>query len=125
MKIIIKVLLIVLGMFAFSSCVYNIPVEEVLPPIEEDVLFSTDIVPIFETQTCTNCHNGASASTTLNLLSDAAYNSIEAHGLIDMADPSNSKLYTYPSPTGGHFKKYTASQANYVLTWIEQGAQNN
>lgn len=125
MKFMYKVSLILMGVFIFSSCVYNVPVEEVLPPIEEDVSFSADVAPIFETQECTNCHNGASASTDLTLLSDVAYNSITSKGLVDVADPENSKIYYYPLPTAGHFKRYTAEQAQYVLTWIEQGAEDN
>ena len=125
MKFIQKISVLLMGLFIFSSCVYNIPVEEVLPPIEEDVSFAADVAPIFDTQECTNCHNGGSASTDLNLLSDVAYSSITNKGLIDMADPENSKIYYYPLPTGGHFKKYTSEQAQYVLTWIEQGAEDN
>lgn len=125
MKITAKIVLIVMGTFIFSSCVYNIPVQEVLPPIEEEVSFATDVVPIFDAQGCTNCHNGASAATSLNLTADVAYSNITDKGLVDLADPENSKIYYLPLPTGSHFKKYTSQQAQYVLTWIEQGAADN
>jgi hypothetical protein len=35
-------------------------------------------------------------------------------------------IYTVPHPDGGHpVKYYTATQAAYILAWIQQGAENN
>lgn len=108
-----------------SACDYHVIQQEVLPPIEQDVSFSTDIVPIFNAQECTNCHNGTNPSTSLNLLPDAAYNSIISNNYVDTTDAANSVIYYYPLPTGTHFKRYTSQQAQYVFTWIEQGARDN
>lgn len=118
----IKAIGLLVFLIGVQSCTYNVPKQEVLPPIEEDLSFSTDIEPIFEAQTCTNCHN---SGNSLNLLPGEAYASIFANQLVLNDDAENSRIYFYPLETGSHFKKYTAEQAQFVLTWIQQGAQDN
>jgi hypothetical protein len=123
-KILTKVfaVFLILGM---AGCAYNVPKQEVLPPIEEPVSLSADVEPIFDAQTCTNCHNGTNPSTSLNLSAGNSYESMVSNNMFDTSDASNSRIYYYPLPTGTHFKKYTAEQANIILAWIDQGALNN
>ena len=108
-----------------TSCQYKFIVEPVVPPPdpEDTISFSQQIVPIFDEQGCTGCHNTGGQQP--DLTADNAYNSITGMGLVNTDDPPMSKIYYYPLPDGSHFAKYTSSQAALVLQWIEQGAHDN
>jgi hypothetical protein len=126
MKRILLQTLAVLTVIVFvSSCQYKFIVEpEVPPPDPEDTIsFAQEIVPIFQEQGCTGCHN--TGGTPPDLSADNAYNSIISLGLVDADSAENSRIYTYPHPDGNHYNKYTSAQAALVLQWIEQGAQDN
>ncbi len=117
-----KIYFVVLsGVFAIMySCTYNELVIEELPPIEEEVSFSDEIQPIFDSK-CVNCHGGSGG---LYLEADVSYGNI-VPSLINETIPEESEIYTTPSLTGSHYVKYSAEEAQLVLTWIEQEAQNN
>ena len=125
MKTLLKPLFaIVISLFALQSCTYTTPVEEELPPVEDDILFSTQIEPIFTSQGCTSCHAGSGASAGLDLSAGSAYSSIVANQAVVAEDPEGSLIYT--RPTVNHYgKQYTAAEAALVEAWINQGAQNN
>lgn len=118
---IIKTLVLFI-IISLNACLYKVPKPEVLPPIEDTVSYSADVEPIFTDQTCTNCHT---ASNPLNLLPGVSYASIMSNDLVDTTDAENSRIYYYCLPTGTHFQRYTAEQANIVLAWINQGALDN
>lgn len=107
-----------------ASCQYKFIVEPVpVPPDPEDTIsFSQEIVPIWSEQGCISCHNGGQSP---DLTPDNAYNSIMGSNLVDIANPELSIIYTYPAPDGDHYAKHTTSQSLLILTWIEQGAQDN
>lgn len=110
-----------------NACTYDFIAEEELPPVDPnvDVLFSTQIVPIF-TSKCADCHKPG--GTAPDLTAANAYNSIMSLNLVNTANPASSEIYTYPDPAnaGTHsWKKYSAAEAQLVLTWIQQGAKNN
>lgn len=108
----------------FAGCEYTDIVEDDGSGVVvgEKVSFSEEIAPIFAEQSCTNCHP---AMKNPDLSSGNAYQSITSMGLINTDSPSESDIYTVPSPDGSHAAKYTASQAKLILAWIEQGAENN
>jgi hypothetical protein len=118
-------LLFVFGLL-LNACTYDFIVKEELPPVDPnvDVLFSTQIIPIFEAK-CTACHKPG--GTAPDLTAANAYNSIKTMNLANTAAPETSLIYTYPSPTTTlhNWKKYSAAEAQLVLTWIQQGAKNN
>ena len=110
-------------MLGFVACEYTDIVEDDgSGDITENISFSTNIEPIFTTQSCTNCHPTMKKP---DLTAGNAYESIMALGLVNTSDPSESKLYSVPSPDNSHGANYTSAQAKLVLAWIEQGAKNN
>jgi len=123
-RLIFSIGIIAIIVFA-ASCQYKFIVEPVVPPPdpEDTISFSQQIVPIFNEQGCTGCHNTGGQQP--DLTADYSYNSITGMGLVNTDDPPMSKIYYYPLPDGSHFAKYTSSQAALVLQWIEQGAHDN
>lgn len=104
----------------FTSCEWDTiePLEVEIPDV---VSFSSDIQPIF-TNKCTGCH--PPVMSLLDLTDGNAYNSIN-NGRINSTTPSESLIYTKPDPSGTHSAKYSATESALVLSWIEDGAQNN
>lgn len=110
-----------------NACTYDFIAEEELPPVDPnvDVLFSTQIVPIF-TNSCVSCHKAG--GTAPDLTAANAYNSLKNMNLVNTAAPETSKIYTYPGPVSPNthtWKKYSGAEAQLILTWIQQGAKNN
>lgn len=97
--------------------------------ISGTVTLSGDVQIIFN-KSCVNqgCHMGKNAAAGLNLESTKSLTSLNSKGFINTADPKSSTLYkalissTSPMPTSGNLDACTIKK---VLTWIEQGAQNN
>lgn len=120
--LIVPVILILL--VVFNSCEYEYIVPEEPPPVDttDIISFDTIIVPIFNEQNCTNCHQ--TGGQEFSLSKDDAYGNI-VPALVDKDNPELSKIYTIPHPDGDHFQKYTAAQAQNILQWITQGALNN
>ncbi len=121
----IYLLFVVVIVGFMASCTYNEYVPEVAPPIDstDTISFATDIQPIF-TAKCIGCHAGSSAPMGLDLEEGVSYDKIvPSH--VNLDSPEESLIYTHPSPDGSHYAKYTAAEAQLVLVWIQQGAQNN
>ncbi|MCE1199023.1 MAG: cytochrome c [Marinilabiliales bacterium] len=119
-------LVVVLGL-VLNACSYDFIVKEEVKPVDPtvDVLFATQIAPIF-TNGCVSCHKPGGQTPDLSAAN--AYNSLKNANLFDTASPSASLIYTFPNPdnAGKHsWKKYSAAEAQLVLTWIQQGAKNN
>lgn len=123
-KLLLNGIVMALIMIVIASCQYKFIVEPVpTPPDPEDTIsFAEQIVPIWSDQGCTACHNGGQNP---DLTPGNAYNSIMGTGMVDLENPSLSKIYAYPAPDGNHYVKYTAPQSLLILTWIEQGALDN
>lgn len=85
--------------------------------------FATDIQPIF-TAKCISCHP---PTANLDLSEGIAYGQITQSKYMDLGNPSQSLIYTYPNPTSGthSYRKYTTTEANLLLKWIEEGALDN
>lgn len=127
MKINIKILLLVVwAAFAVAGCKYDWIIPEEVPVIDPDgqeISFSADILPVFNSgNNCTACHNG---SQMPDLREGNAYSSLNSTRYINKTSPEESRIYAIPHPDGGHYKKYTGTQAALVLAWIQQGAKNN
>ena len=112
---------------AMTSCTF----EQVEPaPADPDdgnggepVSFATQIQPIF-TASCVSCHP---PTANLDLSEGVAYGTVTQSKYMDLANPDQSLIYTYPNPTSGthSYKKYTTKEAALVLQWIQEGAENN
>jgi hypothetical protein len=110
---------------AFSSCQYENPYVTPIP-VNKTVSFSTDIQPIFNSVGCVSCHKAGAESP--DLTTGNAYQDIMSMNLVDTVNPESSLIYWEPNPdnTAAHtWKKYTATQAELVLKWIQQGAKDN
>ncbi|MCB0805558.1 MAG: hypothetical protein KDC05_07135 [Bacteroidales bacterium] len=125
-------LAVLAGITMLISCEYEfIEVSGPKPPDPNDttnpvdtILFSTQIEPIFDAASCTNCHNGGSLKP--DLTAGNAYGSIISEGLVVPGDPEASIIYNYPNPyTGSHNTKYSNDQADLIYLWIFQGAMDN
>ena len=92
-------------------------------PPDEPISFSTQIQPIF-TSKCISCHP---PTANLDLSEGTAYGQITQTKYMDLANPDQSLIYTYPNPNSSthSYRKYTEEEAFLLLTWIEEGAENN
>jgi len=84
------------------------------------ISFSEEIEPIFQ-DNCITCHT----NTNPNLTSGNAYNNLINGGYINTDNTESSSLYT--KITSGHPTAGTLNQTEIrlILTWIQEGAQNN
>ena len=90
---------------------------------DEPISFSTQIQPIF-TAKCVSCHP---PTANLDLQDGTAFGQITQTKYMDLANPDQSLIYTYPNPSSGthSYKKYSDQEAFLLLTWIQEGAENN
>lgn len=116
-------LLLVLGLM-FNACTYDFIVPEELPKVDPtvDVLFSTQIVPVF-TAKCVSCHKSGGQAPDLS--SAKAYSSLNSLNLINTTTPASSKIYAYPGSSSHAWAGYSTAEAQLILTWIQKGAKNN
>jgi len=125
----IKQLITIAGLLlltTFQACQYEyiIPDVPVIDP-EVPVKFSEQIAPIFSnSDNCTACHK--TGATAPDLTAANAYSSI-VPALVSTTDPESSLIYVFANPSSDthNWKKLTAGEAALILTWIQQGAQNN
>ncbi len=119
-------LLAVIGLL-LNACTYDFIVKEELAPVDPtvDILFATQIAPIFASN-CIACHKTGGQAPDLTSAT-SAYANIKSMNLVNTAAPETSLIYNYPNPasTLHTWKKYSAAEAQLVLTWIKQGAKNN
>ncbi len=122
----IYILLFMFGLL-LNACTYDFIVKEELAPVDPtvDILFATQIAPIF-TANCVSCHKTGGQAPDLSSAA-TAYANLKSMNLVNTAAPETSPIYNYPNPasTIHTWKKYSASEAQLVLTWIQQGAKNN
>jgi len=121
-----KLLLGLVLVLAVGACEYDFVAPEEIPdiPVEEDLSFATDVLPIL-TENCASCHNSGGRAPDLSAAN--AYQSINTAKYINRDNPESSLIYSYVrsgASTHTH-KQYTAAQGQYILVWIQQGAQNN
>lgn len=118
-------LLFVFGLL-LNACTYDFIAEEELPPVDPnvDVLFATQIVPIFADK-CISCHKAGGQAP--DLTSANAYNSLKNMSLINTTTPASSVILVHPNyqATTHTWKQYSAAESQLLLTWIQQGAKNN
>ncbi|MFO7718852.1 MAG: hypothetical protein R6W85_00250 [Gillisia sp.] len=118
MKKLFRIVLVSTVSLLSFSCYYDELQEETIPIIAEDVLFATDIQPIFNMNNCMQCHN---ADRAPDLREGRAYSSLVPTYVI----PNNadgSRLYIQLDE--GH-RGLRTSQLALIRAWINQGALNN
>ena len=109
---------------SYFSCTYDAFEEEELPPVDTTKVYSfaTDVQPIF-TNNCVSCHG---SSGGLNLEEGKAYGNVVPER-VNLDSPDESKIYDYVKPGSAthSYEKYSGEDAQTVLQWIKQGAENN
>lgn len=111
-----------------TGCKYDFILPEEVPVIDnggEPISFATQIAPIFSASNkCTSCHQtGGLASPDLLTASSVYSNIVPAY--VNTGAPETSKIYINASSGDHNNTKVTALQAQLILTWITEGAQNN
>jgi hypothetical protein len=94
------------------------------------VSFSANIIPILsEDCAVPTCH--VSGAESPNLTATSAYNELTGLGLVEPANPANSRVYKLITgasnpimPPAGN-PQLSSKEIGYILAWIEQGALNN
>lgn len=125
MKNSFKILILIsMGLF-LNSCYYDSFLPEVIePPIENDVSYETDIMPLWVQ--CSGCHNG---TVPPDLRDEFSYDSL-LDGYVNPFESEESILYksllgidgVSLMPPGA---QWPASKTNLVKAWIDQGAMDN
>lgn len=129
MKRLLRLAVMVSIIAMLASCEYEFIQPEPAPPAPEPtdtISFATEVVPIWESNNCTNCHKPGGVNQ-LDLTAANAYGSLTSLALYNTADPVSSRIYTFPHPTTGeHSYKYAnETEADIILQWITQGAMDN
>jgi len=120
-------LFVIILVIMASSCSYDfieMPEPDPIDPTDT-ISFKTTVAPIFsEGNKCTACHS--TGATAPDLTPDRAFGAI-VPAYIDANDPEASSIYWFAHPQSEthDWKKYSQSEANIILGWIKQGAQNN
>ena len=108
-----------------NSCYYDTyPVED-NPPIEEDVSYANDVMPLWVGQ-CDGCHSG---NIPPDLRAANSYDSL-LDGYVEPFDAEESILYKSLLGIDGISlmppgSKWPDSKINIVQAWIDQGAKDN
>jgi hypothetical protein len=101
------------------------------PPLDTTkyISFSNEIVPIFQAENCTSCHNAG--FQTPDFTADQ-YNALVVNGDITPADsmaykanPDASKFYHWLTTNDEHIPRTNASEKALIRLWVSQGARNN
>jgi len=123
MKRLVKVLIpVMLIMTMLASCEYD-SVEPVEIDPDTEISFKDDIIPVFnESCNSSGCH--ATGDWAPDLTTENAYEALFAGDFIDTTNPENSDLYK--AMNSGSMTTYsTPGDTQLILTWIEQGADDN
>lgn len=125
LKLLLPVVFLVL---LIASCQYDFILPPVTPPPIDStqvISFSAQVEPIFTTEGCIQCHK--TGGQMPDLTTGNAFNSLNSTRYINKTTPEESLIYLYPNPESAThtWKKYTAADAQIVLQWIKQGAENN
>ena len=112
----------VVACLLLASCKSDI-IEPTKPDIPDQVSFSANVIPIFDLS-CNNSGCHAPGGKSPDLSAGVAYDNLNLYGLVDVDNPSGSGIYT--KITTGSMATYAKpGDAEIILKWIEQGAENN
>lgn len=105
-----------------SSCTYyENPVT--IPAVPDSVSFKANVLPIFDAR-CDNTGCHTTGGIKPNLSAATAYNDLITYGLVDTDVPDQSVIYVKVH-TGSMAKFAAPGDADMILKWIQQGAQDN
>lgn len=125
MKKLLKIVLVSGLIFMFQSCYYDTVLEEEIIPPPDDVSYSEDIMPLWNSD-CVSCHKGTIAP---DLRNEVSYDEL-LNGYVIPNNSDDSVLYksllgidgiSLMPPDG----IWSQNKINLVKAWIDQGAKNN
>lgn len=125
MKNIFKLIILLSFGLLLNSCFYDAyPPEPIDPPIEEDVSYANDILPLWDQ--CVGCHKG---TIPPDLRDETSYDSL-LDGYVVPFESEESILYKSLLGVDGISlmppgAKWPSSKINLVKAWIDQGALDN
>jgi hypothetical protein len=125
MKKLFQIIILISMGLSFNSCYYDaFPEEEILPPIDDEVSYKADIMPLWVQ--CVGCHNG---TLPPDLRDEFSYDSL-LNGVVVPNDSEASILYKSLLELDGVSlmppgSKWPASKISLVKAWIDQGAKDN
>ena len=124
MKKLISFAFVAMMVLFYTSCQYVdiVPDDGSSIEVSDNLSFSADVEPIFQAQSCTNCHPGMHQP---NLNAGSAYQSLMDGGYISEKNPSESLIITKVAPGASHAANLTSEQVQIITAWIEQGAKDN
>lgn len=108
---------IVLLIYSCENYQYEIP--QIDP--NKDVSFQEDILKIFNDKNCAACHPTVSPP---DLTQENAYEAL-MDGYVNAESPEESKIYTQFEGGHGGIENINSEEAQLILNWIKQGAENN
>ena len=122
-----KLIAIFFVLFFFSACTKDLVVPDPpavpIKPAPGQISYAGAIQPIF-TAKCVSCH-GAGQNAPV-LAAGSSYMSLKTiNGMIDTDVPANSNLYKKMFTGGSMASHCTVADADSVLRWITEGANNN
>ncbi|MCW3785328.1 hypothetical protein [Plebeiibacterium sediminum] len=114
-------ILICLIAFSFSSCYYDVIIEEEVD-VNTTISFSEEIAPVFKSS-CVSCHDGVIAYP--NLSSAHAYESLISGNFISTGNATNSSLIQKLNDKHPFEGAVTNAELQKIILWINQGASDN
>ncbi len=117
------------GLFALASMVFTLLLfscenyQYEIPQVDpnEDVSFQEDILKIFNNKNCAACHPSVSPP---DLTPENAYEAL-MDGYVNTENPEESGIYTKFEGGHGGIENMNSEEAQLILNWIKQGADNN
>ena len=120
-KFLLYSLIIFASIGLWTSCTYEtLP----LPEVPDEVGFSDDIMPVFNTScNVTGCHSQGAVPPQLT--QDVAWANLIYGGFVDTVNVQGSRLLQKITPPGSMAKYATEKDRALIEAWIEQGAKEN
>jgi hypothetical protein len=121
MKKLFKIVLVSSFSLLCFSCYYDefLEEEEVIIDPTEEVSFANDIIPIFESDNCAQCHN---ASIDPDLRAGNEYSSL-VPDYVTVGNADASSLYVKLAID--NHRELDANSLALIKEWINRGAENN
>ncbi len=116
-----KSIVFVLAVLLFSSCYYDVIIEEEIDATTK-ISFTDDVIPVFNSS-CVSCHDGIVAYPDLS--SANAYQSLISGNYINTEDATSSTLIQKLNEDHPFEGAITSAELQKIILWINQGALDN
>lgn len=116
-------IIVCIGLFA--SCTKD-TIEKTVVSTDTTVVikFSTDIYPLFASNSCLECHDNF-GDLNLSGTPSVVRNNLISFGSVIPNNAATSTLYSYFNGTSHEGKTFTKTEVSNIKTWIDSGALDN